>query len=412
MRKYSYLDLSSKAYDELLLLAQADVEHDASLVHKATLDVPLFHAYPGLIETIPYVGLGALPTPITSCTHAPETFGLNHLYIKRDDLSGREAYGGNKLRKLEFLLADALEYFDRQHAVPEARTVMTFGCVGSNHALATAIYAQKLGMNAMLMLKNEWNSHGVRNALLYDYASNARMFYADKNGLRAVSALYQMLNHKQEYGILPYVIPTGGSNGIGALGFVNAVFELKQQIAAGVMPEPDRIYVTAGSGGTMAGIVLGVKAAGLKSKVIGVMNEPEDVGETRTWIKKLASDTNELLISADPTFPHYALSDDDILLLSDYAGADYALFTQEALDVMKQLRNSEGIMLDGVYTGKAFTGLLDDVKKHQANKEVILFWNTYSSYDFSEIIKNIDYHQLAKPLHKFFEEDVQPLDKE
>lgn len=410
MRAYDYLTISSKAYDELTLLTQHNSAHECLLTHKATLEVPLFKAYPGLLDHIPYVSLGALPTPITFCTHASELFGMKHLYIKRDDLSGHNAYGGNKLRKLEFLLADALEYF--KDATPEAQMVMTFGCVGSNHALATALYAQKLGMKSMLMLKNEWNSRGVRNNLLYDYSADAHMYYAEKNGLRAVSALYQMLLHKQQYGILPYVIPTGGSNGIGALGFVNAVFELKHQIENGIMPEPDRIYVTAGSGGTMAGIVLGVKAAGLKSKVIGVMNEPEDVIETRTWLKKLIGETNEILTSADPTFSHITINDEDIVLLNEYTGADYALFTPEAVDIMQKIYHAENIMLDGVYTGKAFVGLVEDIKKQHAEHDIILFWNTFSSYDFSDQIKDIDYHQLPQPLHKFFEEDVQPLDKD
>lgn len=406
----TFLSPTAQSLDELQQLAQQTISSDKPLTFKAPIGVPLFDVFPELRNHIPFISLGKFPTPITKCLRAQETFGINNLYIKRDDQSGDKSYGGNKLRKLEFLFADALEYFKD---VPlEARTVMTFGCAGSNHALATALYAQKLGLNCVLMLKDEWNSHIVRSNLLYDYATGARMNFAPKDGLRSISALYEMLKHKQEYGIFPYIIPTGGSNAIGVLGFVNAVFELKQQIDAGIMPEPDRIYVAAGdgSGGTHAGLLLGVKAAGLKSKVIGVLVEPADMTKVRAWQRRLISEDNEILSSADPLFPHVTIDDADLILLTDYAGDDYALFTSEGVEAIKKLNQSEGIKLDGIYTGKAFSGLLGDVIKQRAQNEVILFWDTYSSFPFENQIKNIDYHVLPKPFHKFFEQDVQPLD--
>lgn len=405
----TYLVPSTQAFDELATLVHEGSKHVYSTIsYKAPSGIPLFDTFTELKNKIPYISLGHFPTHVTPCIHAQETFNIQHLYIKRDDQSGDNAYGGNKLRKLEFLYADALEYF--KDAPPSARTIMTFGCAGSNHALATAIYAQKLGLKTILMLKDEWNSNIVRHNLLYDYMTGAQMNFAPQNAMRAIAALHEILKHKQEHGIFPYVIPTGGSNEIGALGYVNAALELKQQIDSGVMPEPDRIYVAAGSGGTYAGLLLGIKAAGLKSKVIGVMIEPEDLKKIHDNYCKLARDTNELLASADPTFPHMIIDEKDITLLNGFTGNDYALFTQEGMRAIKQLNNAEGIKLDGIYTGKAFSGLLNDVLKAHAEKEIILFWDTYSSYDFSEQIKGIDYHQLPKPFHKFFEEDVQALD--
>ncbi len=395
--------------DELAKLA---LPHTAKSTFQQGSAPLLFSAYPQLQHTISYAELCDLPTPIVHCKKLGAELGVPHVYMKNDALTGpvirnKRLFGGNKPRKLEFVLADA-----RAH---NASAVLTFGCIGSSHALATAIYAPRLGMRAICMLKDEPNSYDVRRTLLMhlyyhmhrDYGTKLR--HSPSYLLHCMAAADECLIHKQRTGTFPTVIPTGASNTLGILGFVNAAFELKEQIKAGIVPEPDTMYVALGSLGTAAGLLLGMQAAGLKIHLVAVAIAPANFPARESRLKELFAQANELLHNADPTFPMYEFPQAQFTMLTGFQGDGYALFTPEGVEAKNLLMRTEQIKLDGTYTAKAFAGMLDHIAQQNLHNKSILFWNTYCGLDFEDLMG--DYKQLPLSLHKYFENDVQLLDR-
>jgi len=368
--------------------------------------IPLFEHYQLLAHKLPHVSLGEFPTPVQKLDQLGRQLGLGSLFIKRDDLSGK-VYGGNKIRKLEFILGDALH--------TRAKEVLTFGSAGSNHAMATAIYARQLGLKSISMLVPQPNAHYVRRNLLMSYHCGAELhLYSNIRFITpfaAPSVLYQLLRHRLKRGQLPKVIPMGGSSPLGAVGYVNAAFELKGQILRGEIPEPDYIYIASGSMGTAAGLILGLRAINSKTRVVAVRVNSGSFVNAK-GMAKLIYKTNFLLSSLDPSFPKLEFSEHDMDIRHSFFGKQYALFTKEGMEAVALMERYGGIKLEGTYTGKAFAALIDDGKKPSLRDKVLLFWNTYNSLDFSEAIATIDYHQLPRCFHRYFEEEVQPLERE
>jgi len=368
--------------------------------------IPLFEHYQLLAHKLPHVSLGEFPTPVQKLDQLGRQLGLDSLFIKRDDLSGK-VYGGNKIRKLEFILDDALR--------TRAKEVLTFGSTGSNHALATAIFARQLGLKSISMLVPQPNAHYVRRNLLMSYHCGAELHQYPNipftMPLANPAVLYQLLRHRLKRGQFPGVIPIGGSSPLGAVGFVNAAFELKEQILRGEIPEPDYIYVASGSMGTAAGLTLGLRAINSKTRVISVRVNSGNFVNAKGMVK-LIYKTNCLLSSLDPSFPRLEFSEHDMDIRHSFFGKQYALFTKEGMEAVALMERYGGINLEGTYTGKAFAALIDDGKKPSLRDKVLLFWNTYNSLDFSKAIATIDYHQLPRCFHRYFEEEVQPLERE
>ena len=389
----------------------------------------LFTAYPQLKTSIPHIPLCDLPTPIIKLQAFGDFVGCKNIYMKRDDLTGKKnnrdnlsgkntdssfrLYGGNKPRKLEFLLADAVQH--------NAKTIITYGCAGSNHALATAVYAHELGLPSILMLKNQPNSYVVRQNLLLDTYYGAQLQFFPDNITRDRAA-DQLLQLDQS----AYRIPTGGSNAIGALGFVNAGLELAAQITSGEIAEPDVIYVASGSCGTTAGLLLGIKAAHLKSKLVAVCVEPEEEkDEFLVKIKNLFVQTNQILHTLDKTFPVLEFPEADLIINKKFCGTEYGLYTPEAAAAIKLFEKLEDITLEGTYSAKPIAAIMDDAlhgcyASHEnttrgdavhgdIRNKTILIWNTYCGIDYSRLIDGADYKQLPAAFHRYFEEDVQPL---
>ena len=323
--------------------------------------IPLFEQFPNLEEKLPYVSLCELPTPVRKLEKLGRKIGLDHLYIKQDGLTAGP-FGGNKVRKLEFLLGEALRQGMKE--------VMTFGFAGSNHALATAVYAKRLGLKSISMLLPQHNAHYVRRNLLMSKYCEAELHHYPNKTLLAVGTFYQLQRHRLKRGKAPYVILPGGSTPVGAVGFVNAAFELKKQIDQKEIPEPDCIYAALGSAGTVVGLMIGLKALKMKSKIIPI----RVVGHhfiDKNRVLELFSGTAALLHSLEPLFPR----------------------------------------LDGTYTGKTFAALIEDAREERLKGKKVLFWNTLNAHDFSGSIGDIDYHRLPKSFHCYFKKDVQPLDK-
>lgn len=333
--------------------------------------------------------------------------GVGNLYMKRDDLSGR-LYGGNKPRKLEFILGDVLR--------SGAKELMTFGGAGSNHALATAIYARQAGLKSISMLMPQPNARYVRHNLLMGHYVGAELHSCGTRlesvwnmPLVYLATICRLLRCRLKSGCFPRLIPPGGSSPTGVIGFVNAALELKEQVANVDMPEPEHIYVACGTMGTAAGLILGLRAAKLESRVVSVRVTGEKFVNTKGMLK-LIERTNLLIHSLDDSFPVFKFSETDIDIRDDYFGKQYALFTEEGMDAVSLIKDLEGINLEGTYTGKALAALIDEARSGRLGSSTVLFWNTLNSRDFTDAISNLDYHDLPRRFRHYFEESVQSLD--
>ncbi len=358
------------------LIAQANNEPINKDVQCSTSDRPLFKAYPALRQTISHISLGSFPTPLHRCDQLTKVYDIQNLSIKQDSISGgilsddTRLFGGNKVRKLEFLLADAVYH--------NAQSVLTFGCIGSNHATATATYARELGFRCYLMLTPQPDSAIVHRNLNLMSAANAEIIFSANATMRMNATTSTFIASKKDHGTYPYFIPTGGSTPIGVIGFVNAAFELREQINNGLLTEPDYIYVATGSCGTTAGLALGLKAAGIRSQIIAVCVEPEEeLGFFERKIAQLFRETNQLLNDRDATFPLFGESVDNVMIVHDFSGPCYGLCMPEVIEAIEEIEKYENVILDGTYTGKAFTAILSHAKQGLLQDKNVLFWNTF-----------------------------------
>ncbi len=361
---------------------------------------PLLARFPRLAAHLRHVDLGDFPTPIFHAEKLGAAIGLDRLYIKRDDVSAAD-YGGNKVRKLEFLLGQAVH--------DGCREVLTFGFAGSNHALATALYANKLGMHGVSILLPQPNSHAVQRNLLMGRHCNAELHHYPSKAAATVGTLYQLARHRVTRGAWPRIVPAGGSSPMGIMGIVNAVLELDDQIRAGLLPAPQRIYTAVGSMGTAAGLLIGLSLAALDCRVVPVRVIDSNMANPAAFAK-LFAETVAFMRKADPSIPNLAAPPDRFGLRDEFFGERYAQYTEQGVEAVRLLDETEGIRLDGTYTGKALAALLCDARSGALAGQTVLFWNTYNSRPFWESMPPIDYHSLPRTLHRYFEGPVQPLD--
>ncbi len=363
--------------------------------------IPLFKRFPALAEALPYEALADLPTPVRSCAALGVEAKTESLHVKCDDVTGAD-YGGNKVRKLAFLLAQARKQ--------GATSTLTFGAAGSNHALATAIYARKLGFQPISMLVPQYNAHSVRRNLLRGLAAGASLNHFERRLDVARGTIGEIFAARRAGEPRPFIIPAGGSAPLGTVGFVNAGLELHDQIVEGELPAPDTLYVASGTMGTCVGLLIGLQLAGLDMTVMAVaVTSPPYTSMEKA--RRLFARTVGLLRKADPNFPTLVFPEAQFCLREDYLGESYARYTKAGVTAVAQARELADIALEGTYTGKAMACLLGDGESgHLAGKKV-LFWNTYNSVSQESAIKDIDYHQLSAPFHRYYEEAVQELDR-
>lgn len=330
-------------------------------------DCPLTDRFPGT-SVLPHVSLGDWPTPVAENPVLARDLGVPSLWIKRDDVSAR-AYGGNKVRKLEFLLGAARD--------GGCRSVLTFGAYGSNHVLATAIHGAALGLDVHAVLMPQPDTAYLRRNLLACAAAGVTLHLAESfaDAPRRAVAVRTMLVKRD--GIEPMVVPFGGTNALGTIGFVNAAFELSDQIAAGELPEPDVLYVPMGSIGTAAGLAIGLAADGIRTRVVAVRVVPESVSDPGA-VQRTVAEAITVLREADPEFPLLSLSDLRLHVCQGFLGEGYAVPTAEAQLVVK-LAAATGVSLETTYTGKALAALVDDASSGRLTSDKVLFWNTYNS---------------------------------
>lgn len=307
------------------------------------------------ISDFPRLSLGSLPTPLYRLDNLSRQLGKN-IYIKRDDLTG-VALGGNKTRKLEFLLADA--------QAKGADVVLTAGGPQSNHAMLTAACAARLGMKAILVLKQRGELSGGN--LILDDIYGAEVRFVDTDTYDDVYAeMERIMEQLRTEGHTPYFIPVGGSVPLGSLGYVNCAKEIAEQ-AKELGVTFSSIVSATGSGGTYAGLTYGAKLflPGTRSVGVGVCDDPfEDItAELMDGLKELLE--SDVAATREDIFMHF------------HIGPGYAMPSPEGCAAVRTLARSEGILVDPVYTGKALAGFFQLLKKgYFDHDENILFVHT------------------------------------
>jgi L-cysteate sulfo-lyase len=284
------------------------------------------------------------------------------LWIKREDCTGL-AFGGNKERKAEFALGDALS--------KKADVVITVGPVQSNHSRATAAAASKLGLKAILVLSGKKPSSFDGNLLVNSLlGAEIRFLKGKPTKLDRVRFTEEIAADLRKKGQIPYVIPAGASYPPGAIAYVNAMLELLSQAKRDCF-RIDHIVHAAGSGGTQAGLVLANKALGSSISILGVCAEPHVKAKLVEETVEIAGGTAKLLNL------HVTVKPDDVILDEDYAGEAYEEPTPEALKAIKLVAQTEGILLDPIYTGRAMAALIDLIKQgHFEKDDNIVFIHT------------------------------------
>lgn len=325
---------------------------------------PLLERFPELGDRLPWMPIGSFPTPVQEM---PEAFqgSAGRLFVKRDDLANPE-YGGNKVRKLEFSLAEA--------SLSGCDTLITLGGVGSNHALATAAHGIARGFEVDLVLYDQPVIPIVRRNLGAFLARGARLHYAGGTP-RAFALATRLHRLRTTQGFTPYFIMVGGSSRLGCMGFVSAALELAEQVRQGLLPEPDDIFVPLGTCGTAAGLIVGLKLAGLRSRVQAV-RVATAVAANTTVLQWMAQDVADTLHALSPSIPHLQIRPTDFDVLTEHVGEGYGVPTAEAESAVSMA--APDLLLETTYTGKALAAcqLFRDTLAEPRN---VLFWNTYNS---------------------------------
>jgi D-cysteine desulfhydrase len=323
----------------------------------------LFRRFPALRARVPRAPVLAGPTPVE-----PLGVGAGGLWVKRDERSCA-LYGGNKPRKLEFILGAAAER--------RARRLVTTGGLGTNHGLATTILGRAAGLETTLVLVHQPVTDAVIRSLLLHAAYGARLVYGG-NVPGAALQVARVLAGSAARGERPYLVAAGGSSWRGTLGFVSAGLELAEQIHAGALPEPAEIYVAVGTGGTAAGLLAGLRLAGVASHVVGVL-VTDILPPSAASLRRDARRTLARLRRLDPAVPEVSLAASDPELVGDQLGDGYGAVTEAARQAVARAREAD-LRLETTYTGKCLAALLAR-EAAGALPGPALFWNTYNGID-------------------------------
>ena len=312
------------------------------------------------INNLPRIQINFLPTPLVELKRLADVLDGPRIFIKRDDLTGL-ALGGNKTRKLEFLLGEALSQ--------NCDAVITGGAIQSNHCRQTAAAAAAVGLECHLALGGEQPAFPDGNLLL-DYLFGAIIHWCGEQGKG--EQIPEIAEKLRSEGRKPYIIPYGGSNAIGAIGFVAAVSELKEQLSA-QNNKVDCVILPSGSGGTYAGITVGVDIYDLVMKVIGIGIDRGESGEP-PYESELATLANQIAEKLDIESRYTA---NKFQMRYKYFGEGYGVVGDLEREAIQLVAKYEGILLDPVYTGRAMGGLIDMIRnKEFTSSDTVLFWHT------------------------------------
>jgi len=310
-----------------------------------------------MLAALPRTSLGFFPTPIHPLPNLSARLGGPALWIKRDDQTGL-ATGGNKTRKLEFLVADALQQ--------RADTLITVGAPQSNHARQTAAAAARAGLRSALVLRGTAPADRTGNILLDDLVG-AEIFWAGTRLLDEVAA--EVAEELSARGQRPYLIPLGGSNPIGAAGYAAAMLEFVEQMKS-IGTSFDAIVFATSSGGTQSGMVLGANLSGYAGRVLGISVDHQ-ADHLMPLLVELANATAQHLGAA------ISFSAQDFEVNDHYLGGGYAVLGEPEREAIRLCAQTEGLLVDPVYTGRAMAGLIDLIRAGEFKAgQNVLFWHT------------------------------------
>ena len=295
-----------------------------------------------------------LPTPIETLPRLSDALGGPRLLVKRDDQTGL-AFGGNKTRKLEFLVAEARDQ--------GAKTLISGGALQSNHCRQTAAAAARFGFKCILVLSGEKPKQASANLLLDELFGAEIVHLADRTDRDEL--LQETFDRAAKEGTKPYLVPYGGSNATGALGYAFAMKEVIEQNL-----HADWIVFATSSGGTHAGLLLGQRVFGYKGKVLGI-----SVDESEEWLKENVSKLASL--ASAKLGKHIEFAPEDVSVNASYCSAGYGVLTEREREAIHLFARAEGLLLDPVYTGRAAAGMIDLIRKGFFRKdETVLFLHT------------------------------------
>ena len=310
----------------------------------------------------PWRAMAQTPTPVDRHDALAEELGARSVWIKRDDISGAK-HGGNKLRKLEFLLADALKL--------GRRGVLTYGAVGSNHILSTSHYARGLGLKCCGIVRSQPPTPYVEKALRYHLLLGTRLEPA-ANHQEMIEKRAALLADEGSW----YEIPLGGSSALGCLGYVCGALELAEQVMAGECPVPDLIYLPCGSSGSTVGLAFGLALTSLPTRIIAARVVSEQTTSIQR-IETLAAELRALLDGVCPLPEESPLS--RVEFRQEFLGPGYALPTDDALEAIQLMQRKADTRLEYTYSGKGAAALLNDGHAGRYKNRNVVFWNTYNS---------------------------------
>jgi len=340
---------------------------------------PLFQRFPRLREVVPWLPVCDLPTPIVKVGLTSPTTA--EIWVKRDDLTATE-YGGNKVRALEFSLAEALHL--------HCREAVTCGILGSNWLLASAFYARRFGLQCQ--------AHTFRRYLDPSRRLNASLLalLADKvvHHRNLPAFLVGLVRERMRKDPVLYFFPPGGTSATTCLGYVNAMLELAEQVSAGLLPRPTVMFVPLGSGGTCAGLLVGLEILGWSTKLVGV-RVADRIVSNRFTVALLAKGCYTRLQQADPALRSHVRLLRRFEVDPAWIGPGYGHPTAEARHAVERFRKL-GLQLDTTYTGKTMACLLERVARGRLQRATVLFWHTLNSRPLERLAMLVQAH-VQKP---------------
>ena len=329
-----------------------------------------YEAVRALLAALPRETLGFFPTPLQRLDRLSAQLGVN-LYVKRDDFSGMSLFGGNKIRKLEYLLGDA--------KAKGCDTVFTYGATQSNHAMQTVTACRRLGLTPILYLNAyvQPDENDVRSNMLLDRILGAEMHIVEslpgeteaQTEARCFAMGREHAARLEAEGHRCYDVPMGGASPVGSCGFIGGYLEFAQQCdELGI--DPDFVYTATGTGGTLAGLTAGHRLLAKRARITAIAVSPKDAGyEARC--AALGTQALRQLGSAE------TLEAADFTVDRGYFAPGYEQPNEAATEAIRLLARTEGLLVDPVYTGKAFAGLLDHVRTGKVPQgSTVMFWHT------------------------------------
>lgn len=323
----------------------------------------LRQAFPVLSERLPRIPLTASPTRAEE--RSLSIGNKQYRVLIKHDEETSTLYGGNKVRKLEFLLQRARER--------NAARIATFGTVASNHALATALHAKNQGFACTCLLSHQYKTLKAAQTLKMHLQCGTEIVCLRGDRAQRVAT---MRRHLQRRNIS--LIPMGGSNWLGTVAYIDAGLEVAAQVAAGKIARPDRLYVATGTMSTTVGLALGLAAAGIPAEVHAIRVTHRSLANPDA-LRRLMTKTVLLLNRLDPAVPADLAQRARIRLRDEFFGAGYAHPTPAGAQAIDIAADQLGLALDSTYTGKAMAALLHDLQQPGCAEQRLLFWNTYAA---------------------------------